>query len=208
MLYLQLDVPLMRFADPTQTMFRASLKFVPVSTAYGCMLSAVGEFDTTRHYGVRMSTGFLVTPTPSLRLRSINRFKTPQSPYAEGPNKAPAKEEVLTGGVVIVAVDSRGETSSPTLEDRLRAMLLGEPVKRTGLWSLGESEFAIRQCKEVRSPMWAKMLSVDTKGEISTPVVVKYTQQNLCSYAVVKSISTDSIEYDNMIPVVDLHHDT
>jgi CRISPR-associated protein Cas5t len=122
----------------------------PPATAYGFLLSLVGEEDRHRHIGCRVTTALLNTPARSAVVRNIWRVK--KRPLGSSGNSRPDHQQILTGPssvepfvALVVWLDSAQEGGpSERLEGRV-AVALAAPgrVSRAGGLSFGESSHLV-----------------------------------------------------------------
>jgi CRISPR-associated protein Cas5t len=166
--------------------YRETYPVPPISTAYGFLLSLVGEFNLSRHHGVKLTTGVLRNPSGRMpakttHLRQLRKLKTPGNLSATN-NMKPDRQEVMADVTALIWFDSSSEVGSPTLEERVReACEHPERVNRRGPLSLGESCWIVDDIRYVNPELLASRgaaifrpgRQVNSKP-LSLPVVVDH----------------------------------
>ncbi len=143
----------------------------PPATAYGFLLSLVGEEDRTVYLGTRLAIGRLYEPEISTVLRTMWRVKDKKLAPGTGNNKRPDYQEILTGLKIAVWVEegALAEKLGDLREDPGR-------VERFGGLSLGESRDLVDEvCFDspwLRSE--AEWLTIDAKGRYALPIWVDH----------------------------------
>lgn len=123
----------------------------PPSTCYGMLLSYVGEYDRHAHLDCRVTVGVMGSPTQSTVLRTVWRVKNKKSSPGVGENARPDFQELWCGSELVVWLDSSDETSTTTLEQRVRAVLKRpETSERAGALCLGESTHLVDEIRLLR----------------------------------------------------------
>ncbi len=131
--------------------FRNTYPVPPISTAYGFLLSMIGETNMSRHRGVRITTGALLwkdgkMPTHTLQYRQLRKFKSPDPTSTL--NMKPDFQQVYGNFTAAIWLDSSGEPAGETLEDRVHAADRDPgSVSRFGALSLGESDWLVNDVR-------------------------------------------------------------
>ncbi len=148
----------------------------PPATAYGMLLSLVGEFGRRSHIGCRVTTGIVGQPAKSRVLRTLWRVKKKDSPPGVGSNVTPDFQELLTESEVLIWLDSSGEPPSRSLETRVRdAILEPSSIQRSGALSLGESSHMVNDVNVLKScPEGAEVFLIGPQGTLTLPVWVDH----------------------------------
>lgn len=143
---LYVHVPCATFRTSRSREYGKTYPVPPFSTAYGMLLSLVGETDAKRHYGVKLAIAMLSQPQKSTVLRKMRRFK--EKEYSHKRNTTVEHQEILTDIKFIVWVESSEELENPTLATRIE-QAKAEPaaVKRFGCLYLGESNDLVNSIK-------------------------------------------------------------
>lgn len=159
----------------------------PPSTAYGFLLSLVGEQERERHRGAAVATGMLGTPPVSRVLRTVWRVKSNRVAPGVGENARPDWQELVTQAEVVIGLDHGVEPEAGSLETRVREALANpSSVKRFGGLSLGESAHLVDEVRILsdeelaRSPRWT--LRTPT-GDRSTAIWVDHVGSRGTRYA-------------------------
>lgn len=150
----------------------------PPSTAYGFLLSLVGEVDRERHVGARVTSGIFGRPAVSRVLRTTWRVKSRKVASGVGENARPDWQELVTGAEVAIFVAPGGERRAPSLADRVgRALEAPSSVTRFGGLSLGESTHLVDVVRLLgerdlaRGPL---VFAREEKGDRTMPVWVDH----------------------------------
>ena len=186
MIALRLTVPIACWRKGHAREFLETEELPPPATAYGALLSFVGETDRDRHIGARVTTGLYNQPDLSQVLRSLWRVKDPKIPAGTGNNVKPDFQQLLTNAEILVVLDSADENGSPTLEQRVVAAIEHpETVVRFGGWSLGESTHLINDCARVERLEREVLLFLSGGAmELTLPVWVDHVGSAGTRYAV------------------------
>lgn len=137
MLTLYIEVPYASFRKSYARSLAETYLFPPPATVYGMLLSLVGERFRAKHAGVMLAFAFAKQPRVARTLRRMSGLKY-------GVSRTPDFIETLCHVEFLCWVNSKQETASPTLEDRLaEAINAPERVNRTGVVSLGLSDDAV-----------------------------------------------------------------
>lgn len=141
MLGIHVSVPVACFRKGLAREFLETEFIPPPATCYGFLLSLVGETNSTKHVGTRVTATLLNRPQTSVVLRTVWRLKKPI--LGSSGNTRPDYQQLLTGLELVIWVDSTEERNNPpVLEKRVQAAL--DPIsrgktERFGGLSLGES---------------------------------------------------------------------
>jgi CRISPR-associated protein Cas5t len=159
MLGLYVTVPVACWRKGLAREFLETEAIPPPATAYGFLLSLVGEEDRHRHVGCRVTAVLLNTPARCTVMRSIWRVK--KRPLGSPGNSRPDYQQLLTGPsaeepfvALVVWLDSAQESGPKEhLESRVRAALARpDSVSRMGGLSLGESTHLVDEVTD-----WCRM---------------------------------------------------
>lgn len=114
------------------------------STAYGMLLSLVGEYNRKRHIGCRITTGRMNPVVINTIFRSCWRAKDSNLPPGVSRNRIPNQQQIILNSDLMVWCDSSEERGADQLEDRVvNAVRHPETVVRGGPLSLGESDHLV-----------------------------------------------------------------
>lgn len=176
----------------------------PPSTAYGCLLSLVGETSRRKHLGVRVSPGYLHRASKNVVYRMMNRVRaadvkdsvtgravekitkngTVAFEKKVRPVRVPDRQEILSNVELCLWLDSSEETVSPTLEERVIAALAHpETVTRFGGLCMGESQFLVNKIK-IAEPRLTWQFLLSDRGLLSQAVWVDHVGGKGTIYAV------------------------
>jgi CRISPR-associated protein Cas5t len=138
MITLKVEVPIACFRQSRAREYAETYPVPPPSTAYGMLLSIVGEVDRYRHVGTKLAIALLSEPAKSTVIRTFRRFKKKE--IAEPSNARPDYQELLTDIRFVVWVNVNSAADSPTLLERLQ-LAFSDPasIDRFGGLCLGES---------------------------------------------------------------------
>ena len=167
------SAPLASFRVPQAREYLETLPCPPPSTAYGALLSLVGEIARARHAGCQLAYAMLSTPAKSVVLRTAWRVKDLGLLPGVDQNKRPDFQEVLSDVRLAIWLRPGGAEDAPALADRVAAAL-HEPgaVTRFGGLALGESTHLIDELRELRSADGdrGRFLVPDDFGTLSLPL--------------------------------------
>jgi CRISPR-associated protein Cas5t len=173
---LYIEVPFATFRQSHGREYGKTYSIPPPSTAYGMLLSLVGETDAYKHCGVQLAIAMLSQPRKSNVLRQLRRFKVKD--YSDSRNRIPEYQEILTDVKFITWVASGAEQVQPTLSERVeQALMHPTSVQRFGCLYLGESNDLVNVVKLVsddyrsESRQW---LIRDDEGFITLPYWVDH----------------------------------
>lgn len=165
---LAVTVPIAGFRLPWALDFWETYPAPPPSTAYGFLLSLVGETDRSRHIGAELAVGILQEGALSTVLRTAWRTKDAKAGPGVGNNRTPVLREVLTGLAVAIGVRTGADQNQPALASRVQGILDGAWPDRFGGLSLGESTFLVDEVSPLRQH--AQWLAVTGRGTMTMPV--------------------------------------
>lgn len=205
MIALRLTIPFACWRKGHAREFFETEELPPPATAYGALLSLVGELDRTRHVGVRVTTGLFNQPELGEVLRSLWRVKNSRQPPGTGNNVKPDIQQLLTNADVVVFADSSRESQAPTLESRVR-VAFDDPnsIDRFGGWSLGESTHLINDAKLLEQlPEVANVFLLGGRQDTTLPVWVDHVGSAGTRYAVGSLERTPSFPDPERLPVVE-----
>jgi CRISPR-associated protein Cas5t len=158
------------------------------ATCYGALLSLVGEEDRERHRGCGCSAGLVNEPAISTVLRTRWRIKDKKTPQGVAENARPDFQQLVLQSKLVVWCDRSGESTRPTLEDRVRAAFLDpSSLTRFGGWSLGESTHLINDATlltEADPVPEHQLFLTHLEGDITLPVWVDHVGAAGTKYAV------------------------
>lgn len=177
MLGLLVSVPVACWRKPHAREFLETEALPPPSTCYGFLLSLVGEEDRERHRGVRITAGLVTRGEKSAVLRTLWRVKDRKVAPGVGTNARPDYQELATGTVLTIWVDSETEPSGANgLEARVRTALEHpETIDRFGGLSLGESTHLVDEVRILPSEApEAETFVLDERGSLTLPVWVDH----------------------------------
>ncbi len=166
--FLAVSVPIAGFRLPWALDFWETYPVPPPSTAYGFLLSLVGEPDRQRHAGTEVAIGLLQEGAISTVLRTAWRTKDGKAGPGVGNNRTPVLREVLTGLAVAIGVRTGTDPGHPALVERVQAVMNGAWPDRFGGLSLGESTFLVNDVSLLREP--ARWLAGTTQATITMPI--------------------------------------
>lgn len=173
---LYLDCPCTSFPRSFARDFKETYRYPPPSTIYGLLLSLVGEVDMKAHVGVRIAIGIIGEDPPISRIvrkQRHHKFSVKHlGTYPTSQFSKPNHHELLTDVQVAVNVDSREETATIKLEERI-AIALSTPsqITRFGGLSLGESWAMVNGVRLYRESDGAiRWLMKDKRGLIGLPI--------------------------------------
>lgn len=204
MIALRLSVPFARWCRPRAGSYNESLTHPTIATVYGCLLSAVGEYDRSAHVGVRVTIGVIRQGDVSTLL--YKKIKKTDKPLKEQDRRLDflrtlRKVDVVTNSELLIYVDSSSEGGT-RLEDRL-VQALRDPgsVVREGVWCLGYSDDMIDDHELYTDSFPASdVFLLDDEGDISIPVWVDHWSQKMSS--VLGSFEANSGPPKDRVPLV------
>jgi CRISPR-associated protein Cas5t len=168
---LKVEVPIACFRDSRAREYIATYPVPPPSTAYGMLLSTVGEENRFRHCGVKLAIAILSDAAKSRVIRKVRRFK--ERDINSSKNSKPDYQELLTGIKFVVWIDATADKSSPNLAERLyQAMTDPSSVVRFGNICLGESRDLVNSIDiltEDSQQGSLKWLTQSEYGELTLP---------------------------------------
>jgi len=130
---LRVTVPIATYRKPHAREYRETEIAPPPSTAYGLLLSLIGETSRYKYLDTQIAIAMFDIPIKSTMLRTIHRSEK-GNPRGVGKNKRPDFQEILSDVDVVFFV--KGKITE------LIKVALTEPEKinRFGVLSLGESD--------------------------------------------------------------------
>jgi CRISPR-associated protein Cas5t len=207
---IRVTVPIACWRKPRAREFLESDRIPPPATAYGALLSLVGEVDRRRHVGARVTVGiFSQERQKSLVLRSLWRVKDREGPPGVGNNVRPDYQELVLRSDLLLICDSSDERSESgsTLEQRLRdAFERPKTVKRFGGWSLGESSHLVNDAWLLRGatlPETCDVFELDAEGQYTFPVWVDHVGMNYTRYVRGSLCERLDLPPKERVPVID-----
>lgn len=152
MLGVYLAVPIACFRKGLARQYLETEPLPPPATAYGFLLSLVGEERRARHVGCRVCPILLNEPGRSVVLRTVWRVK--KQPLGASGNTTPDYQQLLTHVELALWLDStEEETGGPSLEQRVeRALADPASVTRYGGLCLGESTHLVDEVRRFPLP--------------------------------------------------------
>lgn len=176
MIVLEVQAPFANFRKSFARSYAETYPLPPPATAYGMILSLVGERQRRSHLGVRMALGVTRRPKLTTVLKKMSRYKYGVPSKQSRLGNAPDYMEVLGGIDCRIAIDSSDDTGRPTLEERTRIALENpEQVDRTGVLCLGLSDDLVDVVKfasDDAEPI--EWLTADPDGSLELPVWVDH----------------------------------
>ena len=175
---LYVSVPVACFRAPRAREYFETLPCPPPATAYGMLLSLVGETDRRAHEGAEVALAMLSDPPISVVLRTLWRVKSRKHGLGLAENRRPDFQEILTDVRLVVWVRAgQQERADPSLADRVKAGI-DHPaqIARFGGLSLGESTHLVNEARLYRAEdgFDARLLVRDKAGDLSLPVWVDH----------------------------------
>ncbi len=186
MIGVYLTVPIACFRKGLAREYLETEPLPPPATAYGFLLSLVGESDRMRHIGARVTAALVGSSQISVVLRTVWRVKN--RPLGSAGNTRPDYQQLLTGAGpgpdrflrLVLWLDSAGErTNGQPLEDRVRTAL--DPrqrhrISRFGGLSLGESTHLVDEvCPFSPDPQRkGRVFLLKENGLVTLPVWVDH----------------------------------
>ena len=131
---LRVFTPICSFRKPYAREYLETHRIPPPSTAYGFLLSLVGEEERETYKNTRIAIAITQKPSVSTILRTAWRVKDKKKPLGTDCNKTPDFKEILTGLEIGIWVD-RGKLA----ERLLICHKNPEGIERYGGLCLGES---------------------------------------------------------------------
>lgn len=179
----------------------------PPATCYGALLALVGETQTRRHYGARVSAGLTRAPSKSVVVRTLWQIKDRKAAQGTGQNAGPDFQELLTDTELVLWLDSALERgAAPSLETRvIDAFSSPESVDRFGGWSLGESTHLINDANLIDAggqPGASRTFLVDPDGDLTLPVVVDHVGAAGTVYATGRLVPCESWPEAARLPAI------
>ncbi len=189
MIGLRVTVPIACWRKGAAREFLETEQLPPPATAYGMLLSLVGETDRAMHRGCRVTTGIFDVGEVSTVVRTLWRIKDPKRAQGVGENAKPDFQQLLANADILIVCDSGDESASPPLEDRVIAALTDpKSVSRFGGLSLGESTHLVNDVWLIRSgdPFHkpASVFLAAREGNVTLPVWVDHVGSAGTQYAV------------------------
>ncbi len=207
MIGVHLTVPIACFRKGPARELVETERLPPPATAYGALLSFVGEVDRERHRGCRITVGRRGAAEVSVVLRTRWQVKDSKLPPGQGANIGPDLQQLLVHGDFVVWCDSGEESGpEPTLEERVRrAFGRPETVERFGGWSLGESTFLINDAsvvEDVEQLGEVETFIEDAMGDLTLPIWVDHVGSSGTRYAVGRLIKLSRVPTPVELPRV------
>jgi CRISPR-associated protein Cas5t len=139
---IRVDLAQANFRKSYARSFAETYDFAPPATVYGMFLSLVGEYNKSRHEGVKFAFAYRRLPEKSQTMHKLSRLKYGVASKQSAKGNVPEFVENITGIDFFVVIDSSNETNpGPTLAESVRdAIEHPETVKRTGALYLGLSD--------------------------------------------------------------------
>jgi CRISPR-associated protein Cas5t len=182
MLGVYLAVPIACFRKGLAREYLETEPLPPPATAYGFLLSLVGEERRARHLGCRVCPVLLSEPGRSVVLRTVWRVK--KQPLGSGGNTRPDYQQLLTHVELAFWLDSAEEEGGePSLERRVeRALADPASVTRYGGLCLGESTHLVDEVRRFPMPgrrppdegRRGRDFVLETGGRLALPVWVDH----------------------------------
>lgn len=171
MLGLRVTMPFGSWRVEYARQYRQTYPVPPPATAYGMLLSLVGETNVKKYLGAAVTCGVVSLSELSTILRKIRRHGGSTKPDAEFFDLTLDTQEIYTDVDLVVWVDH------PEFEARIRRAISNpEEVTRFGGLSCGESSFLVDSLKVIRDgecPV-ARTFVLSSEGELSLPLVPDY----------------------------------
>lgn len=176
-LALYVSAPVAAFRAPYAREYLETLPCPPPATAYGMLLSLVGEADRRAHIGAEIALALLSTPALSTVIRTSWRLKT-NDPPGLAANKRPDYQELLTDVRLAVWVRAgTAEAARRPLATRVAAVVdHAEIPSRHGALALGESTHLVDELRRLRADDGGhgRILVMDERGDLALPVWVDH----------------------------------
>jgi len=188
MLGLFVTVPVACFRKGLAREYLETEPLPPPATAYGFLLSLVGETDRRRHVGCRVAPMLLDSTATSVVLRTVWRVK--KLPLGSSGNTRPDYQQLLTGKStespfikLLIWLDSAEEVGDEPLEARVEDALHNPAgVTRFGGLCLGESTHLVDEVSLLTRPSVQARLANRTgraflqadRGRLTLPVWVDH----------------------------------
>jgi len=176
---IRVTVPIACWRKGAAREFLETEELPPPATAYGMLLSLVGEEDRNRHRGCRVTTGIFEREGISTVVRTTWRIKDAKSAQGVGENAKPDFQQLMIHSDLLVLCDSGGEETQPTLESRvLQAFREPDSVVRFGGLSLGESTHLVNDIWLIENGATlhatAQVFLTSKDGDLTLPVWVDH----------------------------------
>lgn len=189
MIGLRVTVPIACWRKGAAREFLETEQLPPPATAYGMLLSLVGETDRDLHRGCRVTTGIFEIGEVSTVIRTLWRIKDPKQAQGVGENAKPDFQQLIVNSDVLVVCDGSDDGASPSLEQRvIAAMTDPKSISRFGGLSLGESThlvndlWLIRTSDRFHKP--ARVFVMEQEGNLTLPIWVDHVGSAGTRYAV------------------------
>jgi CRISPR-associated protein Cas5t len=170
---LYVSVPVACFRVPRAREYFETFPCPPPSTAYGMLLSMVGEVNRRVHEGAEIAIALLSEPAYSVVLRTLWRVKDRGEGPGLGNNRRPDFQELLTDVRLAIWVrGGEGETSETPLSERVKNSL-AQPssISRFGGLSLGESAHLVDEISSLSQKNESgRLLVAEDDGDLSLPI--------------------------------------
>jgi CRISPR-associated protein Cas5t len=198
----RVTVPLACWRKGAAREFLETEELPPPATAYGMLLSLVGEEDRFRHRGCRVTTGLFEKEGISTVVRTTWRIKDMKLPQGVGENAKPDFQQLVIHSDLLVLCDSSEEQARPTLESRVvRALREPSSVVRFGGLSLGESTHLVNDLWLIDNGATlhatAQVFLTSKIGDVTLPVWVDHVGSARTRYGV------GSLEPLSQLPAAD-----
>lgn len=208
MIGLRVTVPIACWRKGAAREFLETEELPPPATAYGMLLSLVGETDRDVHRGCRVTTGIFEIGEVSTVVRTLWRIKDPKQPQGVGENAKPDFQQLVVNADVLVACDSSDEKASPSLEERVFAAVTDpKPLSRFGGLSLGESTHLINDLWLIRDgdPLHkpARVFVAKREGDLTLPVWVDHVGSARTRYAVGSLEELTTLPARELVPQIE-----
>jgi CRISPR-associated protein Cas5t len=176
---LYVKVPVASFRAPYAREYLETLPCPPPATAYGMLLSMVGEPNRLRHSGAELALALLGAPNLSVVLRTTWRVKSAKHSPGTETNRTPDFQELLTDlNLAIWIRRGQKEEAAPSLLERTRiAIASPNTIQRYGGLSLGESTCLVDEICDLRQsvdrvppPPTVRWLVAERHGDLALPI--------------------------------------
>ncbi len=198
MLGLRVNVPIACFRKGYAREYLETEQLPPPATAYGFLLSLIGETDRYKHIGARVTVS-IVEPPPDLEashapristvLRTLWRVKNKDLAPGAGANARPDFQQLLSPIDLVLWLDSEKEENSVTLESRVAEALYNPAsVTRFGGLCLGESAHLVDSVDRIPdqgdTALQGRTFTLAEQGRLSLPIWVDHVGSKGTRYAV------------------------
>jgi CRISPR-associated protein Cas5t len=170
MIGLRVKMPFASWRDEFARQYRQTHPVPPPATCYGFLLSLVGETDSSKYHGNRVSAGLVKPSEKSIVIRKIRRI---------GKSDVPDHQELFTDVDLVVWVHGN-------LEGRVKSALTHpEDVVHFGGLSLGESSFLVDTVSILGDNVPAtRTFLLGGRRRITLPVIADHNTNEQTEYAI------------------------